>query len=362
MTKLPFRARASEAGNIIVAIFGAVAMVGIVGAGVMTFMKGPVQSAITANKSSTAQSQMAIAGEVAILSATNATGGGDCDGDGYVEPPEWRVAVAPATAPTGGGLIPNSIGVTKKDPWGTDYGYCAWDHGTSVLSAGCQSTPGTDKRLEGTNAQIYPVIAIISAGPDKTFTTTCRNFSTGTGHADQNNNGTLTDSGDLPLVSKAATTDDDVIFTYSYEGAVAASGGLWALKSGDANTAYLAKNIEAQSANFSGVGKFDRIGATGSDFLALASGLKIPDGSVVTLCNLANKGVLRRSASELALEMCDGAGTWNSLTGSGSAYTGTVYTDNPNDIGLGAVDSLDALTDGRTLYTGDEHLFGGSVA
>ena len=48
---------------------------------------------------------------------------------------EWREDLT-KPFPTGGGLIPMSIGISKKDPWGTEYGYCVWDHGPAHNGAG----------------------------------------------------------------------------------------------------------------------------------------------------------------------------------------------------------------------------------
>ena len=119
----------SQAGNVFFAIFGAVALVGILGASVMTFMKGPLATSVKITRVNTAENQMAIGAQVAVMAAANTPTSGDCDADGMVEPLEWRDAGA-SPKPTGGGLVPMSIGISKKDPWGTEYGYCTWDHAT----------------------------------------------------------------------------------------------------------------------------------------------------------------------------------------------------------------------------------------
>ena len=323
----------SENGNVFLAIFGAVAMVGILGAGIMNFSSGPVQNAINLNRNNSANVDMAIVGQLAIMSATNTPTKGDCDGDGYVEPPEMRIpspAVAAGAIPYNGGYLPNTIGVSKKDPWGTEYGYCAWDHGAVIQNAACR-TGATNKRLEGIESKNYPVIAVISAGPDKVFTTTCRNFSTGTDKADQNNDRDLEDistpslaSDDKPLVSMAATTDDDIIVTYTYEDALSASGGLWKLRSSDGNTAYLDKQIEVASANILGTGIFERIAAIGGDFLDVVAGLKLADPTVVTTCNTTNTGILRRAVSGMGMEICNGT-SWTSP--GGAMITATQIND-----------------------------------
>ncbi len=217
-----------------------------------------------------------------------------------------------------------SIGISKKDPWGTEYGYCVWDYGSIILNPACQGTPGVDRRLEGGLDQGYPVVALVSAGPDKTFSTTCRNFSTGPGRADQNNNGSLADAGDLELVGKTADADD-IIYTYTYQEAMAASGGLWTLKSGDATKATIDKDLEVTGgARFSGTGMFDRLAATGSDYLEVISGLKLGSATLVNQCDLANNSVLRLAADNKSLEMCDGTATppaWKTVGGAESTTT-----------------------------------------
>jgi hypothetical protein len=83
----------ANSGNIFFALFGAIALIGILGAGVMTFMKGPLATSVKLTRQNTAENQMNIAGQVAVMaSAAN----GDCEtvADGFVEPVEWRDAGA----------------------------------------------------------------------------------------------------------------------------------------------------------------------------------------------------------------------------------------------------------------------------
>lgn len=343
--------KSSQSGNVFLAIFGAVAMVGVLGAGIMNFANGPIQNSLNINRKNNAIIDMSVVGQLAIMSATNTPNKGDCDSDTYVEPPEMRIptpALPVGQIPLNGGFLPNTIGAAKRDPWGTEYGYCAWDYGPVTLNASCQGTPGVNKRLEGNDNKIYPVIAIISAGPDKIFTTTCRNFSTGPTRADQNNDGDLEDitvpsvpTNDLPLVSKTAETDDDLITSYSYENAMSTSGGLWKIKSSDANTVYLNKKIEVSTASIYGTGMFERIAAIGGDFLDVVSGLKLADPLTLTTCNITNKGILRRVASGLGIEICSGS-SWTSLGGGGG--------------GGGTATQINDLSDGIVIGT---NLFGG---
>jgi hypothetical protein len=303
--------RKTESGNIFIAIFGAIALIGILGASVMTFMKGPLSTSVKLTKINTAENQMAIGSQVAVMATANQPNNGDCelidpDGagplppapDGFVEPLEWRTATT-EPIPTGGGLVPLSLGISKKDPWGTEYGYCVWNHGPSVSGNGCGAN-----MLAGTNDRIYPVVSIISAGPDKAFTTTCRSFA----DADVVVNGNLLDAGDLPMISKAAETDDDIITSFTYEEATGVSGGLWSIKAGDPGTAVIGKNIET-----TGVAN-------------LGGGLLLPDKAFVDCTLPSNAGVMAKNGN--AIEICDGAGAWTAITGGSVGGSGLIL--NPN--------------------------------
>lgn len=59
--------------------------------------------------------------------------------------------VSGTTVPTNGGIIPNTSAAPKIDAWGTNIGYC----------------------VKAASSQSDPVFAVISAGPNKTFNTTC---------------------------------------------------------------------------------------------------------------------------------------------------------------------------------------------
>lgn len=147
-------------------------------------------------------------------------------------------------------------------------------------------------------------MALISAGPDKAFTTTCRDFAT----ADVVANGVLTDPTDLPLVSKAAETDDDIITSFTYQEATGASGGLWNLKTGDPATAVINKKIETTgTANFAG-------------------GILLPAKSLIT-CDATNAGVMAKTtAAGGGIEICDGAGGWSTIGGGASGALSTTST------------------------------------
>ena len=309
--RLSLSRKSSESGNIFLAIFGAVALVGLLGASIMTFMKGPLSTSVKLTKINTAENQMAIGSQVAVMAAANQANNGDCDSDGTIEPVEWRTATT-EPIPVGGGLVPLTLGINKKDPWGTEYGYCAWNYGTIISQSG---TCGANM-LQGNTSNAYPVVALISAGPDKTFTTTCLDF----GGADINHNGIL-DGSEHPLVSKAAETDDDIITSYTYEEATGVSGGLWSLKAGSPGTAVINKKIEA-----SGVAD-------------LKGGVLLPDKAFIN-CNLAsNAGVMAKSTA--GIEICDGTGIWKTIGGGASgALSATATCASSTDAGNVRYDSV----------------------
>jgi hypothetical protein len=68
--------------------------------------------------------------------------------------------------------MPQVSGASMTDGWGTKFRYCAWDHGTSTNTG----------RIVGdihpnANANLF---GVISAGPDKTFNTSCASLKAGT--------------------------------------------------------------------------------------------------------------------------------------------------------------------------------------
>ena len=209
----------NESGNVFFTLFGAVALVGVVGVATSTLMRGPVGTVVQLNQRAKADAQMQIAQKLAMLEAAQQAQSGDCDADGFVEPIGAKT-VCTGPTPSGGGCIPDAIGASKTDPWGTNYGYCSWDHG-GVIGSGCATN--STGILDGTNDDAEIVIAIISAGPDRTFNSTCANHNT--------------------YVTKTPGSDD-IVLDITYSGAVEASGGMWYLQSGDPDTAGIDKNVK----------------------------------------------------------------------------------------------------------------------
>ena len=161
--------RRSEAGNVFFTLFGAVAIVGVLGAGIMSTMRGPLTTMVEVNRIEEAKSvirlnsrlvlQNATQGDSALASPPDTRPAGEyCDDDDFTEAP-----FPDGGGISGGGTLPSNVGATRTDPWGTEYGYCAWNHGSN--SGTCTNT------LAGENSTTEVVIAIISAGPDRIFNT-----------------------------------------------------------------------------------------------------------------------------------------------------------------------------------------------
>lgn len=279
VVKFPPHRHNPESGNVFFALFAALGMVGVVGAGMMTVMKGPVTTMSHVTKRSIAENNMIASTRLAVVSSTiQQPDSGDCDADGFVEPLPFRDAGA-APKPAGGGYLPTTLGASLMDPWGTEYGYCVWDHGSVVKAEGCGGAGAY--RLAGAPNDSQYAVAVISAGQDRTFQTSCNAYDA---NADNRP--------DVPLLNKPAGSDD-VILGYTYAEANAL-GGLWALKSGEPETATIKKGIEVE-----GGGSFG-----GS--LILGGGLLLPDQNSSGACaevndsNYAATHPPRRPASKSA--------------------------------------------------------------
>ena len=129
--------------------------------------------------------------------------------------------------------------------------------------------------------------------------------------------------------------DDDVIFTYTYDQAVAASGGLWSLKSGNAVIAST-KNIEANTAKFSGAGLFQSLAASVGTFVDAVSGIRLADPTKATLCDAANAYSLRRNVTNDGIEICNGT-TWVAIAGGSGGGPSTAPVIDPPTTGYNRV-------------------------
>ncbi len=322
------RTRRGESGNVFFTLFGAVALVGVIGAATATLMRGPVGTMVSLNQRTKADTQLQIASKLAMLEAAQQPDSGDCDADGYIEPYP-PVTSGCSTHPAGGGCIPNEIGSAKLDPWGTSFGYCAWDHG-AVSTSGCNGT-----LLQGKNGQDATVIALISAGSDRIFQTSC--------------------SADPTYLTKGPGTDD-IIIDFTYAAAVEASGGLWVLKSGTPGTATIDKSIEVSgTASFQSGIKGDTDFTAGSFNFANATGFFLPDQTNSGACAPSNVGSLRtKGIGGQILQICD------------NTKVGDNVADPPDgdgwvDVGGSGATNAVAGTDGQVQYN-NGGAFGASAA
>ncbi|MCB1782924.1 MAG: hypothetical protein KDI13_02920, partial [Alphaproteobacteria bacterium] len=327
----------NQRGNIFFTLFAAIAIVGLIGAGVMATMRGPLTTMVEVNNRAKAESEMTIASRLTLLEATESAANGDCDSDGFVEPLEWVDASGAGPdgvfGSDGGGFLPAAVGSSHIDPWGTEYGYCAWDAGGTIDALTCdEDSDGNYNRLNGNGSptdETYTVIALISAGPDGVFQTICS-------------------GGASPGATKGG---DDILTTYTYSGAVAETNGLWNIKSGDPSVAEISKNLEVTGgASFSnGI----NLTASASALQLGAASMLFPDDTTLTVCNPANDGLLRlnKTGDPDFLEVCDdptgwvsvalgapGVSLWQAGTGSDIYYnSGTPH------VGIGKTNPGEAL-------------------
>ena len=204
--------RLHQSGNVFLILFGAVILLGGVGNVLTKIISGPAQGVGTITRHALSETDLANAAKI-IGAAARATVG-DCDGDDMIEPLPWRDP-AGAPAPVGGGLVPEGTPAPTRDQWKRPIGYCAWDHGSATVTdnvAGCGGNAAN--RLGGGDLITEYVIALISAGADGAFQTTCRAF------VDANSDG----APDQPLVQKTPGSDD-IVLAYTYGELFAAGEG-----------------------------------------------------------------------------------------------------------------------------------------
>ncbi len=303
-----------QSGNAIVFLFAAIAMAGTVTYGLNNVMRGPGVTATEISRKSIAENNLIATSRLAVVASTAQQGSNaDCDGDGFVEPLPYRDAGA-LPHPVGGGLVPMTMGASISDPWGTQYGYCVWDHGTvSVSSAVAACGGATPGRLQGAPTDDQYALSIISAGKDGTFQTSCNAY-VDTTPADG--------KPDVALVNTPSGSDD-VVLSYTYAEANGIGGGVWKLKDGDSGTAVTDKNVEA-----SGGATF-----TNGPLTLQNKGLVLPgdpgDDTVTGPCDEAKDQQMRRNIGDgsttPAVEICDYANGngWVSLT-AGVTYDGSI--------------------------------------
>lgn len=331
----------SQSGNIFFMLFASVAMIGAFTVGSMNTIKGLVTSMSDVTRKTVAEEKMTGGARLAIQAATGIQlHAGDCDQDGMVEPLPYRDAGS-SPHPAGGGFLPLEIGAAEKDPWGSSYGYCVWDAGSITVSDNNADCGGnTAKRLNGSTHAQHTTVAIISAGKDRQFSTTCNAY-VDTTPADGN-----------PDTAFITRTDksDDIIMEYSYNDANGLSGDdLWRIRDTEPDTAKIDKNIEV-----TGSGQF-----TGPLNL-MQSGLILPDETATGACDATTDQQLRVNygISPPALEICDftGGNDWTPVS-MGGATTAGFCTFSPTLVDTGTTNTYGYETTSNLLLSGDNQTF-----
>lgn len=306
-TPKPFIRR--NAGNVFFAIFAAVAMVGAVGYGFNTVLRGPISGMTEVTRRTVAESTIVTSSRLAIVGATTQQDEADCDADGMVEPLPFRDA-AGGPAPVNGGYLPTDLVPDSIDPWKTEYGYCAWDSGTSTVTDNIPGCGGnTAKRLVGAPDGRQYSIAIISAGKNKKFETTCHNYDPGSPSA--------------TLLTREDGSDD-ILLGYTYAEANDLGAGMWKAKERDFDGDGSADEVASTRNALEGTGGAsfgDKVVLQGN--LLTGGGLVLPgdpgDNSLTGPCDSANDKQIRRNLSTAppTLEICNFSGGlgWAPLSG-----------------------------------------------
>lgn len=284
-------------------LFAAVALTGVLASVGMQTLVGPVTTVTRVTQRNIADNNLLMDSKILVNAAVAGVSGGDADNDGIIEPAPFVAAGGGETPPVNGGYLPTTLGLALSDPWGSRIGYCVWDHGSTNSSA---------NRIAGDNtagAATQPVIAVIAAGPDKQFQTTCSAY-----------------AGGQVTVAKAGGSDD-LIFKYTYAEATASSNGLWTLNTTDqakaelkdsGGTARVSIDRSTGVADFLGV-TTDTIAAKTAN-IAIDGGLKLDTDANVTACAApADAGVVRYNAASGKMEVCDGS-AWKPAGGADATF------------------------------------------
>lgn len=266
----------TQSGNVFLTLFAAVAVVGAIGFGSVSLLQGPVSTMVALNKTQIAEMRMEIAAKLVMAQAVSTFASDGDTGTDYIE----TIAFAAGTI-TGGGVIPTTLGINDIDPWGNNFGYCVWDHGSVTASA---------NRLAGTNAPTFTAIAMVSSGSNRVFETVCSAFAD-VAPADGNP--------DTPLIAKAAG-GDDIIVSYTYNEALATMGDFWRFRGDSTDT----QNVTAIDQNLD---LKEDVTVTGTlQFSLPNSGLVLADSPGAS-CNAAQEGqlFLDSSSSPPSVVICN---------------------------------------------------------
>lgn len=319
------RRRRGELGNVFFTLFGAVAVVGVLGAGIMATMRGPLSTMVEVNRREQAKAELRVASNLILVNSDDESCEGVGFGDGYTEAPD----PAAGAGPTGGGVLPSNVGTTRTDPWGNMYGYCSWNHGPGVVAA--DSAACGSRILAGSNSTTNEIaVAVISAGPNGNFETDCNN-----------------DSAPDSYIAPDGGGGDDIVVTLTYDQAISGSGGLWTPQG--ANVAEIARDLDVQG---TGTSQFDgALSVTGTgtfnDVLAANRSMLLPLDTTAGFgnadCNGGNANLIRinTAITPRRMEICDGT-NWQSA-GSIWGISGTDLFYTGGEVGIGTNSPDDAL-------------------
>jgi hypothetical protein len=255
----------SQSGSVLTMAFASLAVVGVLAFSTFQFISGPVRSTSVVGLKTKVQSDQQIAARLIFNSSGNLDGN-----DPEIEPVDPETS---ATAPSGGGIVPTAVGAAARDPWGTPYGYCAWNHGGDATAGGNTLAGAT------TDYDSLPFAALISAGSDRTFQTSCTSIS--------------------PYVNLVG---DDRAEVFMYQtGATAASGGgsggLWTKTGSDAQymtDSVIVGNITTPSSAKFQVADDAEIGGAvsllNSEAASLDGGLTLSGTGTLTVPGLSTSG------------------------------------------------------------------------
>lgn len=227
----------------------------------------------------------------------------DTDADGALEP---LPMVTSASAPANGGILPTGIGLVLLDAWNTNFGYCAWNNGAVTAAAGLISGVAV-----GYNAA--PLFSIISAGPNKTFETTCAQAAANTPQG------------------------DDVLFTVNYSSGVLLAD-FWTIDNGSQTVSYgsvSGKPVAIGKAVAQAGFMLDVNGASQTSSLTVNGQLTgtsatisgaISGGSLSTSDAIITGGSIANSSAALTSLSVSGTTSLNTLATTGAAAIGGVLS------------------------------------
>lgn len=221
-----------QKGSVVTVLMGGVALLAALTFTAYQFISGPLSTTAKVTQNNQVKFQQAMIAKSIMMDVPNLAEDGDCDLDGYIEPRIWRDA-AGKPAPTNGGLVPMEIGVMTLDPWGLDYGYCAWDVGGNVPLSGETE---------------YYFVAITTDNNSCAFKSDNTLWCWGTeGYGELGDGGSETDSTSVPLQSDSSTwTMIGRAYGQSYCG-IKTDGSAWCW--GKGNTGALGNNALSHSAS-----------------------------------------------------------------------------------------------------------------